>query len=266
MWTRIAVIVAAVVSVGAAVLVAIAAEGRTSMPVGDLPGWKQVLAEDFSTPAALGEVGTVYGQSLRGYSDAKDTSGHGTYSPDSVLSVSDGVLDFYLHTQDGEPRVAAPVIDDYKGQTYGRYSVRFRADHIPGYKIAFLLWPLSNDWNEGEIDWPEGDLNGRMSPASAIKGSLSGGRVSVDPPTRVFSSTDSSGWHIATTEWTPGSVKWFWDGALVGQTTVPAGVPTTPFRWTLQAETATDGPAPLPGTAGHLQVDWVSQYAYDPKR
>jgi len=52
----------------------------------------------------------------------------------------------------------------------------------------------------------------------------------------------------------------------VDQTTKPAGVPDTPMRWTLQVETADDASStfPAPGTAGHLQVDWVVQYAYTP--
>jgi len=236
------------------------------MPVGDIQAeghsWSQVFAQDFNSPAALGKVGDVYGQSMAGYDGYTDTSGKGTYTPGSVLSVSEGKLDYYLHTEGGRPRVAAPVLNDYAGQTYGRYSIRFRADDLPGYKIAFLLWPSSDNWNEGEIDWPEGDLNGPMSPASAVKGTLSGGAMKFDPPARVHSSTDSSDWHVATTEWTPGSVKWFWDGALVGQTSLSSGVPTTPFRWTLQAETAIGGPAPATNVAGHLQVDWAVQYAY----
>lgn len=237
-----------------------------SMPVGNLPGWRQTAAQDFTMPAALGQVGTVYGADMRGYSGFSDTSGHGTYTPDSVLSVSGGVLDYYLHTAGGKPLVATPIPFGYTGQTYGRYSVRFRSDSLPGYKIAFLLWPVSNNWNEGEVDWPEGSLNGKMSPASAIKGTLSSQWMmsfdAVSP--RSWSPTDSSGWHTATTEWTPGKVKWFWDGVLVAQTTNAAGVPTTNFRWTLQAETELGDTVPAVGTAGHLQVDWAVQYAYSP--
>ncbi|HWH26844.1 MAG TPA: family 16 glycosylhydrolase [Pseudolysinimonas sp.] len=241
-------------------------QSSASLPVGNLPGWTQTAVQDFSTPAALGQVGTIYGADMRGYSGFPDTSKHGIYTPDSVLSVSNGMLDYYLHSSDGVPRVATPIPFGYAGQTYGRYSVRFRSDYLPGYKIAFLLWPTSDNWNEGEIDWPEGSLNGKMSPASAIKGSLSPTwNMSFDAVSpRSWSATDSSTWHVATTEWTPGLVKWFWDGALVAQTSIPAGVPTTNFRWTLQAETEIGAPAPAASTAGHLQVDWVAQYAYTP--
>jgi beta-glucanase (GH16 family) len=129
-----------------------------------------------------------------------------------------------------------------------------------------MLWPISENWNEGEIDWPEGNLNGKMYPASAVKGSYKDGRMTFQPPVRVYSPTDSSDWHVATTEWTPGKVKWFWDGVLVSETSVPSGVPTTRFRWTLQAETEVGEDAAVPTTevAGHLQIDWAVQYAYAP--
>ena len=238
----------------------------TEMPVGDLPGWKQTGAQDFSTPARLGHVGEVYGPDLRGYHDLRDTSGEGLYTPDSVLSVKDGKLDYHLHTKRGTPRVASTVPFGYEGQTYGRYSIRFRSDTIPGYKIAFMLWPSSDDWLEGEIDWPEGELNGKMYGVSAIKDSPLKGPARFDPTTRNLAPTDATDWHVATTEWTPGKVKWFWDGVLVGETTMPEGVPTTNMRLTLQAETkdGANSSSPRPETSGHLQVDWVVQYAYAP--
>ena len=124
----------------------------TAMPVGDLKGWKQNFKEDFTKPAALGQVGKVYGESLRGYDGFTDTSGNGTYAPDKVLSVANGKLNYNLHTENGKPLVATPVLNDYRGQTYGKYSIRFRADTLVGYKIAFMQWPSSDNWNEGEID------------------------------------------------------------------------------------------------------------------
>jgi hypothetical protein len=238
----------------------------TIIPSGDLPGWTLTFAQDFNAPAELGHIGEVYGQDMRGYSGLYDTSGNGTYTPDSVLSVSGGKLDYFLHTAGGEPRVATVIPFGYKGQKYGRYSIRFRSDFLPGYKIAFMLWPSSDKWNEGEIDWPEGGLNGKMFAASKIKGSLDDGMMDFDPPTHIYSSTDSSDWHVATTEWTPGKVQWFWDDVLVNETTVPSGVPTTNFRWTLQAETEVGDGAIVPDaqTTGHLQIDWAVQYAYTP--
>ncbi|WP_171027227.1 glycoside hydrolase family 16 protein [Pseudarthrobacter sp. NamB4] len=248
-------------------LLTFAAAIPAGMPVGDLPGWKQTFVQNFDSPASLGQVEDVYGKEMRFYSGHTDTSGNGTYDPRSVLSVSDGKLNYLLHTAKGKPRVATVVPFGYQGQTYGRYSIRFRTDHLPGYKIAFMLWPVSDDWNEGEIDWPEGELSKMMMYAnSKVKGSLDEGGMSADPPEFAHAPTDSADWHVATTEWTPGKVKWFWDGILIGETTLPWGVPDTDFRWTLQAETEVGEGARIPNsrTAGLIQVDWAVQYAYAP--
>ncbi|WP_426997063.1 glycoside hydrolase family 16 protein [Pseudarthrobacter sp. N5] len=241
-------------------------DNAAAMPVGDIPGWEQTGTQDFSTPADMGEIAKVYGQDMRGYSGFSDTSGHGIYTPDSVLSVADGKLDYYLHYDGDSPRVASVIPFGYSGQKYGRYSIRFRSDSLPGYKVAFMLWPSSDKWSEGEIDWPEGGLGGTMYGASAITGSSDRAAMEFDPPITTYSPTDSSEWHVATTEWTPGKVKWFWDGELISQTALASGVPWTPLRWTLQAETGV-GPGsivPEASTAGHLEVDWVVQYAYAP--
>ena len=237
-----------------------------TMPVGDLPGWRQTGAQDFDKPAKNGLVGEVYGQDMRGYSGFSDTSGRGIYTPDSVLSVANGKLDYFLHTAKGSPRVASVVPFGYTGQTYGRYSVRFKSDSLQGYKIAFMLWPSSDKWEDGEVDWPEGGLDGKPYANSAVRGSLDEFGMQFDPPARAFAPTGMRQWHVATTEWTPQGISWFWDGKLIGRTALANAVPITPMRWTLQAETDV-GPgtsAPAPSTAGHLEIDWVVQYAYAP--
>jgi hypothetical protein len=244
----------------------VSAKSISAMPVGDLLGWKQTAVQDFIRPAARGQVQEVYGPEMRGYAGFADSSGIGTYTPDSVLSVADGKLDYFLHKADGSVRVASVIPFGYIGQKYGRYSIRFRYDSLPGYKIAFMLWPSSDKWSDGEIDWPEGGLDGPLYGGSAIKGSSDNGSVKFDPPDRRYSPTGPGDWHVATTEWTPGKVKWFWDGELIGQTKIPSGVPDTPMRWTLQAETSDRASATYPGsaTAGHIQVDWAVQYEYAP--
>jgi len=230
------------------------------MPVGDLPGWKQTFKEDFTKDAALGQVGAVYGQSIRGYDGFSDTSGHGTYAPDRVLSVKDGKLNYAVHSENGRHLVAAPTLNDYKGQTYGRYSIRFRADSMPGYKIAFLQWPSSDQWNEGEIDWPEGNLDdGMMRPALAVPGTYKDGTMKFVPDREMFAKTSAKDWHVATTEWTPSGMKWYWDGELVASSTEK---PSTNFRWTLQAETEINGRIPANDVKGNIEVDWATSYSY----
>jgi hypothetical protein len=234
-----------------------------AMPVGDLPGWKQVYAEDFTKPAALGQVGTVYGTNVRGYSGFTDTSKKGTYDPDKVLSVPEGssYLDFWLRTVDGKPRIACPVPMGYTGQTYGRFAMRMRSDQIAGYKVAFMQWPKSNNWAEGEIDYPEFDLTGTIGGYDHdVTGNPS--------KNTMWASTKVTAvdWHELVMEWTPESVTFLLDGAIIGTTNKAAGgVPTKPMRWTLQAETKLDS-TPVPASAaGHLQIDWLTAYTYVPR-
>ncbi|MGK5115279.1 glycoside hydrolase family 16 protein [Geodermatophilus sp. CPCC 205506] len=230
----------------------------SAVPAQDLPGWNLVLAEDFTRDAALGQFDSVY-PGWSGYDGSQDTSGNGTYNSDAVVSVSGGVVDKNLHSGNGGAQVAAltPAIDGqaWDGQLYGRYSVRFRADDVPGYKIAWLLWPSNDDWSQGEIDFPEADLDSTISGfAHDVTGNPSRNAWHMNTGA---SMTD---WHTATIEWTPDSVTFILDGQAQS-TTDRSAIPTDPMRWVLQTETALDGGAPSSGAAGHVQVDWVAAWS-----
>jgi len=237
-----------------------------AMPVGDLPGWKQVTAEDFTTPVALGGwAASSYARPVFAYSGFADTTGRGWYDPAKVLSVKDGALDWYVHTEGGKHLVGAvvPAIPATGwGQTYGRYSMRFRADTLPGYKMVAMLWPDSDNWGEGEIDFME---VGELAAGNAIYANLypRGNTATYTPgsPTgfRTAVRADGNGWHVATVEWAPGSVTYWLDGVKLGTTT--SGVPSTRMHMVLQVETGPGLADPAATTAGHVQVDWVTQYS-----
>jgi glycosyl hydrolase family 16 len=225
------------------------------MLAGDIPGWHQAFSEDFSTDAPVGGFpGTVYGSKWVSYSDGlRDTSGNGTYYPSKVLSVRNGVLNAFLHTENGIHMVAAPIPrlpGRVQHQRYGRYSVRFKADRVPGYKLAWLLWPDSNNWPaDGEIDFPEGNLNGTIG-AFVHYANPRGGQDE-------FTTTvpEAGAWHIATTEWAPGTVRFILDDQIIGTATTQ--VPSNPMHWVLQTETQLSGGPPIDSAAGNVQVDWV---------
>lgn len=234
----------------------------SSMPVGDLPGWHQIFADDFTADAPLGSWLTTYGGRWRAYPEPwRDTSKRGMYSPGKVLSASNGLLDMYIHSENGQPYVAAPEPkingSGARGQTYGRYSVKFRVPTaLPGYKTAWLLWPDSNNSAEGELDFPEGNLSAG-STIHAYAHDVNG--VHSHNAFAANSNQTYTSWHIATIEWRPTGVTYFLDGVNLG--TAPlSGTPKTPMHWILQTETALGGDAPLASTAGHVQVDWVTAY------
>lgn len=246
-----------------------------AMPVGNLPGWRQVFAEDFTKAAPTGSWGAsctldadsgnkiVYtgatGTQWRTYPDCyPDTASKRPYRSDQVLSVHDGVLDFSLHNVDGQPAGAnpSPVIDAATAsqyQTYGRYTARFRTDttSLSEYHIAWLLWPPDDrDWQCAESDFPEAQLDATTVSAFAHYGC----NGATDQYTHAI---DFTQWHTVTQEWTPGVRKYYLDGTLIGTST--HSVSSGPERFQLQTETDGNGTH-----AGHLLVDWVAVYAYQP--
>jgi beta-glucanase (GH16 family) len=225
-----------------------------AMPKGDVPGWHQVFSDNFIQNVPLGSfpaaVASKWGNS---YPDGwLDTSKAGTYLPSKVVSISGGVMNLYLHTAGGVHMVAAPV-PTLPTMTYGRYVIRFRSDSIPGYKTAWLLWPNSEVWpRDGEIDFPEGALNGTIGGFVHYQGATSGSDQYAMPDTGVA----YTGWHTAQIDWLPTGVTFSLDGKVVGQTT--QRIPNTPMHWVIQTET--DGGAPPASSAGNVQIDWVTVY------
>lgn len=232
------------------------------MPVGDIPGWHQIFADDFRTDVPTGSFpGSVYGDKWTVYPDGwKDTTGNGQYYPSKVLSVTNGVLNMHIHTENGIHMVAAPEpklpgVAAGNGQLYGRYTVRFRSDAIPGYKTAWLLWPDSGMWpRDGEIDFPEGNLNNTISGFMHHQNGTWGGDQDAYSTTVTYMA-----WHTATIEWSPNALTFILDGQTIGTST--SYVPSTPMHWVLQTETQLSGGAPSDSAAGDVQIAWVAVYA-----
>src|ERR1700694_4664776 len=103
--------------------------------------------------------------------------------------------------------------------------MRFRADAVPGYKTAILLWPDSGVWpRDGEIDFPEANLNSTIWGFVHHQGGVSG-NDQTGYRTRVMYDT---GWHTATVIWLPGRVTLQLDGRTVG--TNRTRIPNTPMH------------------------------------
>ena len=231
------------------------------LPVGDIPGWHQEFADDFTTDVPLGSFPGAVSDKWDAYQDGwTDTSGNGTYYPSKVISIHNGVLNMYLHTENGIHMVAAPepkiptAVGSEGGLLYGRYVVRFRSDPIYGYKAAWLLWPDSEKWpGGGEIDFPEGHLDNTISAYMHRQNATSEADQDAFGTLASFRS-----WHTAITEWTSSSVTFILDGQTIGTST--RGIPNTPMHWVLQTETATDGVTPNDSAAGNVQIAWVAVY------
>lgn len=244
------------------------------LPNGDLPGWKQVFREEFDQgDVPIGAFpGPAYSEKWSaGYKDGTpDTAGQkgvkSGYYPSKVLSVRNGKLDWYLHSENGTSMGAAPspkipsestvpsrdpsLLPRHNSLLYGRISVRFKADSLRGFKIAWLLWPDSGVWpRDGEIDFPEGDLAKSFYGAAHYRGN--------DPSASDMfrSGTDITAWHVATIEWSPGKVEFILDGKSLGASTT--ATPNTPMHYILQTESCLPV-CPAPQTAGHVYLDWIA--------
>jgi beta-glucanase (GH16 family) len=230
-----------------------------AMPVGNVGAWTQIFTDNFTTNVATGQFPGAVAGKWAAYNDWwKDTSKFGTYMPSKVVSVHDGVMDMHLRTEAGVAMVAAPIPKLNgpgmpEGQLYGRYTVRFKSDTMPGYKIAWLLWPDSYDWNDGEIDFPEAALDGSIWGFMHYRNA---------PMSQDWYRTSSmvNVWHTATVEWHPDYVRFLLDGVVIGTSTDRSKIPNTPMHWVLQTETAITDHAPAANVAGHLLIDWVAAY------
>jgi hypothetical protein len=235
-------------------------------PTASTKHWKRVVSEEFTRPAPLGRFAARY-PGWAGYDGNRDTSRdtgrpvaqQGLWSSRTTMSVQDGVLDCRLHTSGVTPQICAvtPTATGewWKGRKYGKYVVRFRADRTPGYKIAWLLWPESNIWGQGEIDFPEGDLAGTITGAAHRLG---------DPewtPRYFDTRTAMTGWHTATIAWKPGRITFRLDDRT-WTTTRRSVLPKVRMRWALQAETRITRRPPARATTGHIEIDWVAAYRW----
>ena len=237
------------------------------LPVGDTRHWRQVIAEDFQREAPVGTFPKAYPgwSAYDGGRDSSKTLGRaahqqGEYRNDRTVAVHDGRLTCDLRTEGSQPQLCAviPALSDGSrpAQQYGRYVVRFRTDRIPGYKIAWLLWPADDDWRKGEIDFPEAELDARIWAATH--------RVDGDPSKNaaIFDTGRApTSWHTAAIEWTPGRIVFDLDGRR-WSTTDSKGLPQTPMMWALQAESRLSASAPDTTARGRITLDWLTAYQY----
>lgn len=263
--TRTALAATALLAIAAAMLATTAALSAVPARAAE---FKLIFHEDFSRHAKRGTMGSKANPArviYRGRHGTKwvtyprrflDTVDRRPYRSDRVLSVHDGVLDFYLHPVGGRPAGASPspLIDGRSQyQTYGRYSARMRVKgrDLSEYHVAWLLWPREDrDWQRAESDFPEVDLvPGRID---VYAHSHWGGRGAIE--SFVAPRVNMRRWHTYTQEWTPLVRRYYIDGRLIGQ--AAGKIFNRPQRWQLQIETRGAGK-----NRGHVLVDWVKVYA-----
>lgn len=223
------------------------AEAAAGAPIGNIGKFKQRVVENFTTPAvaAKGKFTATYAKNWQPYPDGTG----GMYFSGSQISGHDGVMDVLL---DGKKGAAGTFGTAREAWTHvgGKFTVRARATGGDGNGAAFMLWPDSNRWADGEIDYPEGNFE---ATPSAFHHSMVPGREM--NATQQSTGVSWRTWHTYSIEWIPGkSVSYQLDGKTIK--TVTKDVPKTGHRYMFQVGNW--------GKQGHLYIDWFTTYDYVP--
>lgn len=228
-----------------------------AMPVGDLPGWRQVFTEDFS--------GSELSDQWFRYEGQPDMDPGGWFDPEHV-SVGDGKLTIgaWQEPEQGGLYATGGISNrNVFSQTYGKFEVRFRMDQGTGIAYALLLWPSSNAFRP-EIDFAEDNgmdrrtMYGFLHPADPAQ-----------PSVAREVATDATEWHVAGLEWTPGRLVFTLDGEAWG-TIEGDQVPDQPMGLALQSQAWYCGhtweacPDETTPDRVDLEIDWAVIYAHDP--
>jgi hypothetical protein len=198
------------------------------------------FSEGFDTPApAGGAFAATYANAWQPYPDATG----GKYWSSLVASAHDGVMDVALDGSHGVAGTFGTPTDAWS-HVGGTFSIRAKASGGAGNGVAVMLWPTSNVRSDGELNYPEGQFDGRPT---VFHHSMVPGHE--DTAKSIDTHVSWHGWHTYTTDWVPGQyVKYYLDGELIG--TVTQNVPTTAHRYMVQTGNW--------GQPGHLLIDWVA--------
>ena len=160
---------------------------------------------------------------------------------------SNGMMKIALNGTTGAAGVFGPTATRW-GHLYGRYSICFKALAADGNGTAIMIWPSSDIWGDGEIDYPEGNFESTLQVFHHGVGCME--CAAADGFNTGVSWRE---WHIATTEWHPLSVKYYPDEQLIK--TVTHDIPKNNHRFIIQMAPNTNNSLP-----GYFYIDWVTIY------
>jgi beta-glucanase (GH16 family) len=222
--------------------------GRSSSGTGrDASGvaWRQVNSFDFDETTLDPKVWNRY-NSVGGF-------GNGFRRP-SAITVENGMLRI---TARGN---VSGGMGHERDQLYGRWEFRARTEKGRGRGAAMLLWPQTENKDDGELDMMEVPREDRTEAHFVIhfsgQNKQAGSKVS----------GDFSQWHTFAMEWLPNRITWFVDGVKQFETVDKNVIPKVPMHLTMQLDMgpfeewipAADATTPAEVS---LEVDWVKIFA-----
>lgn len=230
--------------------------GAQPAPTATVSGFTPYFVENFDTAAA---AGTGTGQFTSAYANSwTPYTASGTMQPQQMISAHDGVMDIAMDGTRGSAGWWGPPATS-QNRVGGRFSMRAKCIGAYNNGPAVMIWPSSDVWADGEIDFPESiSYNGgtqgfQDAPWIHHHKMVAGQEGQAQDVALGVSWRD---WHVYTCEWYPpgkgpnpstGTVIYYVDGTEVYRTTTD--VPTTAHRYTVQVGDY--------GASGNMYIDWV---------
>lgn len=217
------------------------ADGRGASEI----DWRPVASFDFNGSSLDRRAWGAY-NSVGGF-------GNGLRRP-SAITVENGLLRI---TARGN---VSGGMGHQRDQLYGRWEFRARTDKGRGRGSAILLWPETENKDDGELDMMEVPSEDRSQAHFVIhysaQNKLAGSKVS----------GDFSQWHTFAMDWLPNRITWYVDGVKQFETTDRNVIPRVPMHMTIQLDMgpfeewipAADATTP---EEVRLEVDWVEIFA-----
>lgn len=230
--------------------------------------WNQVYFQDFNAPLALGQWPGPYTDLTAYVGCCEAHNGVTWYDPAQTLSAHDGVLDIWVLKawRAGAMRPIGTAIKSTipGGILHGRITLRMGvfpegSDSMRLWWESSLLFPKSNIWNEGEVNWPEAQMDVNNQTAVAFNHKLGQPRINCDQFYRKNMWT-VYGWHTYIIDWKPDSFAFYYDWQLLGVST--CALPSTPMNYILQVGTL--GNTPSADSHGRVLIDSIAIDAYVP--
>jgi hypothetical protein len=235
---------------------ATAAPSGEPMPVGDLPGWRQVFTDDF-TGAELGDDWFRY--------EGQPDGDPGGYFYPSHVEVGGGLLTIGgWQEPDRDNLYVTGGVSNRPGysETYGRFEIRFRADQGTGIAYVLLLWPTDDNYPP-EVDIAEDRGQDRQTMYAFLHPA-----DTVYPKEERTVAVDATQWHTVGLEWTPERLVYTLDGQVWGRVDGPQ-VPAEPMSLALQTQAWYCGhnweacPDETTPERVNLEIDWVAIWTHE---
>jgi hypothetical protein len=230
-----------IVAAGLVLGVSAPAHASAPTPAGMAPSQHYNFQENFDKTAAVGAVDSTYPNSWQPYPNGMS----GKYYSDDIISTHGGNMDLYFGNGAKGAAGTFGTANGAWGHVGGTFSIRMKQVGGASEGVAVLVWPSSDKWGDGELDAPEGYLNG---DTQIFHHKMAAGQESQSYQYNMGNKWND--WHTYTVDWKPGSggyVKYYLDDKLVFTNT--SDVPTTAHRYMIQTGNH--------GKGGHLVIDWV---------